>query len=251
MCTLTIVPTENGYLAAMNRDELLTRPQAMPDLAMSCGDVRFVAPQEASGGTWIAGNDRGDVFGLLNGNPRPAQRNRASLVSRGTVIPQLIIKATDAASLETHLNRLPLEFLAPFRLIAAFRKEPAIVESSWNGKKIKMLKLPWARGHWFSSSASDEIAARERGETCELAAKRWPAGTSWLRRLHRSHVPGAGPFSVCVHRPDAATVSYTEVHVDYRSMVMNYLSGNPCQKEEFDSRASLPLVSRHWMTTAS
>jgi hypothetical protein len=26
----------------------------------------------------------------------------------------------------------------------------------------------------------------------------------WLRRLHRSHSPQAGPFSTCMHRSDAA-----------------------------------------------
>ena len=37
------------------------------------------------------------------------------------------------------------------------------------------------------------------------------ASLAWMRRLHRSHVPAPGPFSICVHREDARTVSYTEI----------------------------------------
>ena len=243
MCTLTIVPTENGYLAAMNRDELRARPLALPDLFIGNESVRFVSPREASGGTWIGSNERGDLLALLNWNLVSRQPNSEAMVSRGTVIPSLIATA-NAPSLGRDLQQLPLESLAPFRLVGVSWEERTILEGRWDGRKIEVLTFPWARGHWFSSSLSDERAARERGATSELAAMQWPVGTSWLRRLHRSHAPGAGAFSICVHRPDAGTVSYTEVHMDANRVTMSYLTGNPCQKEEFDSQASITVRPR-------
>jgi hypothetical protein len=45
----------------------------------------------------------------------------------------------------------------------------------------------------------------------EAAADCVVVNQEWLRSAHRSHVPAPGPFSVCVHRPDTATVSCTEV----------------------------------------
>ena len=53
----------------------------------------------------------------------------------------------------------------------------------------------------------------------------------WLRRLHRSHSPQRGPFSICMHRRDAATVSYTEVAVSKRRATMRYKSGPCCSNK--------------------
>ncbi len=250
MCTLTIVPTDVGYLAAMNRDELLSRPAAMPDLSIRFGETSFVAPQEATGGTWIACNERGDLLALLNWNLRSQRKNPATLTSRGSIIPRLF-ELVDTTFLENKIGTLGLESYAPFRLVGISLSERAIREVRWDGASLDKLDFPWSRRHWFSSSASDERATERRGTTCEHAAQLWPTGTSWLRRLHRSHNPSAGPYSICVHRLDAATVSYTEVHVDQKQATMNYLLGHPCQKEEFDSHATLPVSARRTLAMVS
>ena len=233
MCTLTIIPTESGYLAGMNRDELRTRSLALPNLSISNRDLSFVAPREPSGGTWIGCNERGDLLALLNWNPPSRQEKPTILTSRGTIIPRLF-EFADHSSLENVTTKLALESYAPFRLVGVSLEARAIQEVRWDGTSLDKLTFPWSRGHWFSSSASDEHAARSRGAACELAAQHWPAGKSWLRRLHRSHNPSAGAYSVCVHRPDAATVSYTEVLLDPKQATMRYLAGHPCQKEAFD-----------------
>jgi hypothetical protein len=49
-----------------------------------------------------------------------------------------------------------------------------------------------------------------------------------LRRLHRSHSPEAGPFSTCMHRSDAATVSYTEITAFSRKARLRYHAAAPC-----------------------
>lgn len=250
MCTLTIVPTETGYLAAMNRDELRSRPPALRDVAVSHGETRFISPREATGGTWIACNERGALLALLNWNLPGWRPNAASLVSRGTVILGLM-SATEISAFEKGIGRLPFELLAPFRLVGIFLEDRKLLEARWNGKTIEFLSFPWARRHWFSSSTSDERAAQERGSSCERAARLWPTGTSWLRRLHRSHAPEAGAFSICVHRQDATTVSYTEVRVDGEGIAMSYLAGSPCQQEGFDSQVSLPLLPRPFFKLAS
>jgi hypothetical protein len=51
----------------------------------------------------------------------------------------------------------------------------------------------------------------------------------WLRRLHRSHRPEIGPYSICMHRDDAATVSYTEIVVSRGISRMRYESGPTCK----------------------
>jgi hypothetical protein len=89
---------------------------------------------------------------------------------------------------------------------------------------------------------SDRRAEAERGKACELT---WRDGmedaATWLRTLHASHIPEPGAFSVCVHRKDAATVSYTQVHCGDKELRMAYSVGNPCKARELPDPVRLPL----------
>jgi hypothetical protein len=241
MCTLTFVPSEDGYLVGMNRDELLTRPAALPPRRFQRSGMEMLYPREPSGGTWIACNDRGNLLALLNWNAGGSPRLGEKRKTRGLVIPQLI-GLPDLSTTDSHFLEMNLDCLFPFRLIGVFPSEKVVNEWRWDGSTKQFLRLSWARKHWFSSSLSDSFAEKERRRACEAVAGEPAAGSNgWLRGLHRSHVPGPGPFSVCVHRQDAATVSYTEVRCGGTQISMDYLDGNPCLKNGFDEFASLAL----------
>src|SRR5262249_2333428 len=86
-------------------------------------------------------------------------------------------------------------------------------------------KHSWSPQHWFSSGFDERKAESVRGGICE---KRIANGIDELRALHRSHEPRRGPFSICMHRDDAATVSYTEITVEDHAVTMRYKAGSPC-----------------------
>jgi hypothetical protein len=244
MCTLTFVPTEDGYLVAMNRDELLTRQLALPPKVFERSGIEMVYPREPSGGTWIAANSQGNLLALLNWNGNEFRNLGEKRKTRGLVVPKLAGEL-DSLATDSSFRRMNLHGMFPFRLVGFFRSERIINEWSWDGGARRKLAFSWARKHWFSSSLSDSLAEKERGRTCETAAVEPEAGSNdWLRRLHRSHVPRPGPLSVCVHRQDAATVSYTEVRCGRTQVAMDYLDGNPCLKEGFDELATLALQDR-------
>lgn len=245
MCTLSFIPKEKGFVCGMNRDELLTREVALAPRAFAKEGVQTLYPRETGGGTWIACNSGGVVLALLNwngvGNKSPVEKAR----SRGTIIPELIGKI-DSGAMRQAIARLDLQEIRAFRLMGIFGSEKTIVEWRWDGARLETLESGWASRHWFSSSLSDGAAEQGRGATCEQFWKEPRAGTEeWLRGLHRSHVPEPGPFSVCVHRPDAATVSYTEVKFYDDSMTMNYAAGNPCRKDGFDETCSVAVAAPH------
>jgi len=241
MCTLTFVPTEDGYLVGMNRDELLTRPVALPPKVFERSGIEIVYPQEPSGGAWIACNGQGNLLALLNWSGSESHNLGEKRRTRGLAIPELI-GLTDLSATDSHFHQMNLDGLFPFRLVGVFRSEKVINEWRWDGTAKQFLRLSWARKHWFSSSLSDSLAEKERGRAFEAVAGEPAAGSNgWVRRLHRSHVPGPGLFSVCVHRQDAATVSYTEVRCSRTQISMDYLDGNPCLKTGFDGLASLAL----------
>ena len=245
MCTLSIISAEQGYLAGMNRDELLTRSPALPPATLHRKGLDALYPREPSGGTWIACNSRGNLLALLNWNEVDPRTLGEKSRTRGWVIPELIYEA-ESSSTDLRFRQMDLFGVFPFRLIGAFSEERTFIEWQWDGLRAIRLDYPWARRHWFSSRLSDTRAKEVRSRVCEAAASEASVlDEPWLRRLHRSHGPDPGPFSICVHRAGAASVSYTEVKCSGSRISVDYLSGNPCGKKDFDTHVGLQLKPQH------
>jgi len=242
MCTLSFLPLKNSYIAAMNRDEQRTRVAALPPAIHEGAGLPTLYPQEPDGGTWIGGTARGKLLALLNWYSKEPARLGQKQRSRGEIIPAILAEATTESTDRT-LRQLSLVGLFPFRLFGFFPLEQAIHEWCWDTRALETKSYEWGRHHWFSSSCSDTKAAIWRGAACERAWREDPGDpAAWLRKRHASHDPEPGPFSICVHREDAATVSYTEVQWDDRGLQMRYHAGNPCQAEATFAMTYLPAL---------
>src|SRR5262249_31475395 len=112
MCTLTFLPTADGYLAGMNRDELRTRPVSRPPQVRKNGGTEALYPTEPSGGTWMACSQRGILLALLNWNDIEPGDLHTKTKSRGFVIPTLI-GAQNLAAVDSTFERMPLEGVLP------------------------------------------------------------------------------------------------------------------------------------------
>jgi hypothetical protein len=235
MCTLSFVPANEDFLIAMNRDELHSRQTALPACILEIDSAEVVCPREPGGGTWIACNDNGTCLALLNWHVPVAGHPVEQPQTRGSLIPALITAPT-AAKVSARIESLPLKAILPFRLMGVFRSRAEVCEWRWNGATVMRIDHPWSRRHWFSSSISDDRATEERLRTIESAVRRSSRlDETWLRSLHSSHSPAPGPFSVCVHRQDASTVSYTMVRCSDGAISMGYLEGRPCLRAGFDA----------------
>jgi hypothetical protein len=223
MCTVSFVPKANGFYLAMNRDEKRSRATALPPKVFDLSDRRVIYPRELSGGTWIAVNDSGVCLALVNWH-RIEREPVNRIVSRGRVITALAGKA-NSADVANGLRGLRLQATRPFRLIAIIPADKAITEWRWNLERLSKHKHPWRTQHWFSSGFDERKAESVRRSTCE---RRPTTDINQLRALHRSHAPRRGPFSICMHRDDAATVSYTEIKVEDGKITMYYKPGPPC-----------------------
>jgi uncharacterized protein with NRDE domain len=107
----------------MNRDDLRSRPPALPPAIRHIESAVAVYPSEPEGGTWIGANDRGIIFTLLNWHVRTAVKQR----TRGEVIPALL--AADSLSAAERLLRVTdLCGMLPFRLLGFSTREKRIRE---------------------------------------------------------------------------------------------------------------------------
>lgn len=229
MCTVTWRASADGYEIYFNRDERNVRaPEQAPRIEERAG-VRFLAPRDgAAGGSWMGANDRGLGVALLNryvpdtGPARPAFR------SRGLLLIDLL-DALQPAEVGERLAETDLERYQPFSLLAMDPAgRPRLFE--WTGYKLEEHAEPGSHIPLASSSFDQKQARVQRKQlfTDMLAAAGGEANDTMLSAFHHSHAGGPGPFSVCMHRADAETRSYTRLIVRAREVEMRWRAGAPC-----------------------
>lgn len=243
MCTVSLLPraalTQSGALCesvlrvVCSRDEQRARPAAIRPALQVIGDRQVVMPIDpVGGGTWIAVNDRGLVFALLNqyapASPKLSADGptlasaQAPVESRGRIIPGLAASAsvTEALTLAQALD--PARYNA-FRLLVADRDQ--LLECWPEGGRVlhrrSLLHGPVLR---TSSAVGDAIVAGPRGALFRhiMSSGRDPRAAQ--DAFHRHQWPGLEHISVRMERPDATTVSVTVVEIGREVASMIYTS---------------------------
>ena len=96
MCTVSLIARKRGYALAMNRDEKLSRVAGLPPKLRVVAGRKILGPSEPGGGTWIALNDAGITFALINWYAIKA-RVKTNPISRGDVV-NAVCATTSSAS---------------------------------------------------------------------------------------------------------------------------------------------------------
>ena len=121
MCTVSWLHTPSGYQLLCNRDERHIRKPALGPMIRNLSGVRVIAPVDGYlGGAWIAVNEAGLAFSLVNryvcGRCSPESNRKPP--SRGLVLMRL----ADCRSLEeaqSRFDRLDLGPYPPFTIVHA------------------------------------------------------------------------------------------------------------------------------------
>jgi hypothetical protein len=238
MCTVTFIPRDRGFILGMNRDERWERGQrSYPPAVIQ----NAIFPGDAQGGTWIGVNASGLAFAILNRNGDTFRKTH----SRGDVIPRLISSQNVNEAYE-RLRGVDLAGTLSFTLLIFSLTEQQVHEHIWDARVLATIRHPWTPRHWFSSGLSDE-KAKERRSQLITEARTEPdyASLAWIRRLHRAHGVAPGPFSICVHREEVGSVSYTEITAKPERITMAYCVGPPCQNEStLTTPLALPLLDQ-------
>ena len=223
MCTVSIIATPGGFRLACNRDELRTRPPALPP-KVACFGERFAASplDPAGGGTWVATSDAGLAFALLNVNGTAAAP--VGRTSRGLVIPTLLgCDGLEAAT--SRALKLDCRDFSPFRLVMADARGCAVF--SWDGRDRGLELLRLARPLLLTSSGlGDALVEAPRRRLFEetVWARPTPAAQD---AFHRHRWPDRPHLSVNMRRAEARTVSHTVIAVGPERVRMTYCGAAP------------------------
>jgi hypothetical protein len=177
----------------------------------------------ASGGTWIAVNDAGVGFTLLNLNPAERQPSPRDPLSRGLVIPSILHHAS-ASEVQDAFDAHRHE---PFRLIVIDDRE--LLECIWDGERLQTsLRERDDRPDMFTSSGlGDHLVTGPRRRLFEFFHHAGDLTVARQEQFHRHRWADAAHLSVCMSRREARTVSYTTIEVTPQHVVLTYLADGP------------------------
>jgi hypothetical protein len=225
MCTVSWLPFGDGYTLCFNRDERYSRAPAIPPAERTKRGVRYLAPLDGDfGGTWLAVNEFGVTLCLLNRYRVPGYGPPARPLSRGLLVLELA-GMTSARDAVAALEDRSLDRVQPFSLVAL---EPgqAVRVVAWDGQALTGLTHRSPGLVLTSSSVTEaEVGAARRAVFAALDR----ATPKALAELHRSHLPERGRCSVCMHREDAETQSFSQITVAADRVTLEHVPDAPCR----------------------
>ena len=248
MCTVSWLVNTGGYQIFFNRDEQRNRGQALAPQGFQEQDTNVLMPIDPDGGgSWISVNDHGLSLCLLNFYQ--GQLPEGALKSRGQLLKSLSSLKTQHDIAAT-LNNTNLFQYASFTLLS-FTSDQQPQGFQWDGKLLKKLSI---KSPMTSSSVAFDSVSTARQESYERLGQ--APNADQLLMFHQGHqaimqtmnqtishslsnkyqsVKNGqaiqGEQSVCMHRDDAKTVSFSHIEVTDEKATFSYLDGSPCGQQ--------------------
>jgi hypothetical protein len=217
MCTVSIVPRDDGFRLLCNRDELLSRPPAIPPRWGTMDGVYVAYPVDPQGlGSWIAVSEEGLAVAVMNRGPRAPEQRR----SRGE-IPLMLIGAESLAAVQRRLRCVNPPDYPGFVVVAAWFDRLLVGAS--NGHRLSILERPLTHPVMFtSSSIGDAEAEQIRLPLFQSMVVEHPTRLAGQRAFHDHQWTDRPELSVRMRRPDACTVSRTRIDVRGNRVALDY-----------------------------
>lgn len=220
MCTVTYFPTKNGFQLTSNRDEHVSRGQAVaPQLYKGDGHTLLYPKDADRHGSWIAAKNNGDVVVLLNGAFVKHTAMPPYKTSRGLVLMN-IINAEDPYAAYKNNN---LQGVEPFTLVLYAGGK--LYECRWDGERKHIKLLDNKKAYiWSSATLYNENAAAKRLKWFN-DWKDSSAGNGVEDIMHFHHHAGEGDAddALVINRGGKMkTVSITNINVTPQNLTMTY-----------------------------
>lgn len=233
MCTLSWLATADGISIFFNRDEAKIRSKALPPkVHYSHQGHSYIMPVDAqSHGSWIGVTETGFAICLLNFYQGKTPNGR--LISRGLLVKDLL-ECKDHHHIDAYLNSKNWSLYAPFTLVIFITNNKEPNTYCWDGERFSQITItsPYtSSGVDFPEvSAARQMTFAQFFTLNEVDTEQEKA--TKLRNFHTSHIPEKSKFSVCMHREDASTVSFSEINITATNVSLDYIDGSPCEGQK-------------------
>lgn len=208
MCTVTITPVDGQTVITMNRDELIEREEDAPLLHHLSYEVHAWYPVDAvSEGTWFGVNNYGLVLSILN---RYQENNPQALVSRGKIIPYLLVNK-DIMSCLKSLEKMHLHHFMPFTLLLV--QGDMLIKVVWNGVEMSQYANSYSKPFLITSSSIEleSVTAWRKRAFDNFLFMNKHLNPQLLMNFHTSGAKDNLSYSVNMTREGRHTKSITQV----------------------------------------
>ena len=131
----------------------------------------------------------------------------------------------DVRTVQSQIEKTELQNYRPFDLLVLSRTGHTRL-LSWDGFELSITNNPAMP--LTSSSFNTEQVTQDRVQQLTQMMKTGSPEPGELINYHASHLPQRGPFSVCMHRDNAQTVSFSHIEVQAEDINFHYYDGPPC-----------------------
>lgn len=234
MCTVSYIPTQQGFILTSSRDELKSRPTIKPELYKE-NDLCLIYPKDLkSGGTWIASSDNGKIACLLNGGFKDHSKKEIYARSRGSVL----LEWFDYKDTIQFINKVNLTGVEPFTLLLIEHVNSLqICQLVWDEEQLHVSTIDTDKPHiWSSSTLYNEEAKQVR--------MNW--FTRWLDQyndepdinilsFHLQKHNSNELIDIIMNRPNGLqTVSVTQLNVQFNNSKFIYFDFIKKEKTELE-----------------
>ncbi|OKS88075.1 NRDE family protein [Mucilaginibacter polytrichastri] len=220
MCTVTYIPSKEGFYLTSNRDESINRGQAIAPREYDGGKSKLIYPKDADkNGSWIAAKNNGDAVVLLNGAFIKHAVQPHYKTSRGLVLmdiiqadyPDLFYKAMDLVGVE------------PFTIVLYVSGK--LYECRWDGERKQILLLDRSKSYiWSSATLYDKMAiAKRKSWFNEFRKSRLSQVKEGILHFHRYGGAGDVKDGLVIDRDGKMkTMSITNITISPLGITMIY-----------------------------
>jgi hypothetical protein len=224
MCTVTFIPTNEGFYFTSSRDEKASRA-TIPPTTYQFGGIELVFPKdEQAGGTWIASNQFGKTVCLLNGAFINHQKAKQYDKSRGLIL----LESFNFETANEFCAKIELNNIEPFTLLTLdyqAGKLNSFYEFRWDGNKKYLKKLPHSENQIWSSAT---LYAPSVQETRQFLFNSWInkfqgfEDKEILNFHNRKHGLNINEDILMQGQGDLRTLSISQIHIQQNNATFNY-----------------------------
>ncbi len=224
MCTVTFIPTNEGFYFTSSRDEKASRT-TIPPKTYNVGGIDLVFPKDKlAGGTWIASNPIGKTACLLNGAFINHQKAKQYDRSRGLIL----LESFNYVTTPEFCDAVQLNNVEPFTLLTLDYEVGTLnsfYELRWDGENKHLKKLSHTDNQIWSSATLYAPAVQE---TRQSVFKTWiqkhnDFEDKMILNFHnRKHGLNTNEDILMKGKGDLRTLSISQIHVQQNKAVFNY-----------------------------
>lgn len=221
MCTVSFIPVKDKFFITSNRDEKLTRKNAINPGMFIYNDQKLFFPKDAdAGGTWIVMKENGDAGVLLNGafichKAEPPYRS-----SRGIILLDVISSERPSVA----FRKMNLQDIEPFTIILL--ENNCLYEFRWDGTEKYCKQLNVNRPYiWSSATLYDGFVIKKREQWFASFLNDHPTPTQQdILNFHRFTGDGDKQNDLLMTREGKyTTVSITSILLTRDRGCINYI----------------------------